>query len=168
MLASSTGGRPNDLNGVSLLHLNYFSCESRRDRNRWLDGLFGKKFRSHCVAPTMSLVGLELLCSANDVDAFRQAILFANSITCADCRNPVAITDTLKFASRLSSYIAPTVMSASELTSSRIRVAASSTSNKVISRPAETDTRTPLAPRRDASPKSGFSIAAFAAAVARP
>src|SRR4051794_20679349 len=47
--------------------------------------------------------------------------------------------------------MAPTMMSASASTSSRMRVAASSTSKSVISGPPEIETRTPFAPNIEAS-----------------
>ncbi len=60
------------------------------------------------------------------------------------------------------------MMLASSSTSSRMRVVASSTSNSVRSLPPTTETRRPRAPFMEVSSRSGFEIAASAAASARP
>ncbi len=81
---------------------------------------------------------------------------------------PVATTDTRMTPSRPSSKVAPRMMLASGSTSSRIRVAASSTSKRVMSRPPVIEIRRPFAPRIEVSSSSGLAIAASAAAIARP
>ena len=80
---------------------------------------------------------------------------------------PVATTDTLILPSRDSSKVEPKMILASASTSSRIRLAASSTSNSVMSCPAVIFISTPLAPLMDISSRSGLAIACSAASVAR-
>ena len=60
--------------------------------------------------------------------------------------NPVATIDTLIFPSKASSKVEPTKISAEGSTSALILLAASSTSNKVISLPPVILIRRPLAP----------------------
>ena len=80
---------------------------------------------------------------------------------------PVATTDTRTRPSRLWSKVAPRMMLASESTSSRMRVAASSTSYSVRSLPPVMEMSRPRAPRMVVSSSSGLEIAASAAASAR-
>src|SRR5215213_2237507 len=80
---------------------------------------------------------------------------------------PVATTETRITPSRLSSKVAPTMILASWSTSSRIRVAASSTSNSVRSLPPVMETKRPRAPFIEESSISGLAIAASAAVSAR-
>ena len=62
------------------------------------------------------------------------------------CSMPVATTETRMTPSRFSSKVAPTMMLASWSTSSRMRVAASSTSNRVRSLPPVIEINRPRAP----------------------
>jgi hypothetical protein len=73
---------------------------------------------------------------------------------------PVATTETRTMPSRLSSNVAPTMMLASESTSSRMRVAASSTSNSARSLPPVMEMMRPLARLIEAFSISGLEIAA--------
>src|SRR5436305_829597 len=79
---------------------------------------------------------------------------------------PVATTDTRTMPSRLSSKVAPTMMLASLSTSSRMRVAASSTSYRVRSLPPVIEMSRPLAPFIEVSSISGGEIALSAAEAA--
>ena len=83
------------------------------------------------------------------------------------CSMPVATTETRMMPSRLSSKVAPKMMLASASTSSRTRLAASSTSNSVMSRPPVMEMSRPLAPRMQTSSSSGLAIAFSAASMAR-
>jgi hypothetical protein len=76
---------------------------------------------------------------------------------------PVATTETRTMPSRLSSKVAPTMMLASWSASSRMRVAASSTSNSVRSLPPVIEISRPLARLIEGSSISGLEIAASAA-----
>src|SRR5712664_46791 len=76
---------------------------------------------------------------------------------------PVATTETRTIPSRLASKVAPTMMLASGSASSRIRVAASSTSNSVRSLPPVIETIRPLARLIEGSSIKGLEIAATAA-----
>jgi hypothetical protein len=78
------------------------------------------------------------------------------------CSIPVATTETRIRPSSASSKVAPTMMLASWSTSSRMRVAASSTSNSVRSLPPVMEMRRPLAPF------SGGQRALVAGGLARP
>ena len=71
------------------------------------------------------------------------------------------------FPDRRSSKVEPKIILASGSTSSRMRLAASSTSNNVMSMPPVMLMRTPRAPFIDTSSSKGFEIAASAASMAR-
>ena len=76
---------------------------------------------------------------------------------------PVATTETRTIPSRLSSKVAPTMTLASWSTCSRMRVAASSTSNSMRSLPPVMEMMRPLARLIEGSSISGLEIAATAA-----
>ena len=80
---------------------------------------------------------------------------------------PVATMDTRITPSSFSSKVDPKMITASLSTSRRTRLAASSTSNRVISRPPVTLINTARAPCMVMSSSSGLLIAASAACVAR-
>ena len=80
---------------------------------------------------------------------------------------PVATTETRMPPSRDSSKVEPKMMLASGSTSSRTRLAASSTSNRVMSGPPVMLIKTPLAPFMEMSSNSGLEIAASAASIER-
>ena len=79
---------------------------------------------------------------------------------------PVATTDTRITPSNFSSKADPKIIVASGSTSSRMRFAASSTSNKVMSIPPVMLMRTALAPFIELSSRSGLLIADSAASMA--
>ena len=76
---------------------------------------------------------------------------------------PVATTETRTIPSRLSSKDAPTMMLASGSASSRMREAASSTSNNIRSLPPVMEIMRPLARLIEGSSINGLEIAATAA-----
>ena len=76
---------------------------------------------------------------------------------------PVATTETRTIPSRLSSKVAPTMMLASGSASSRMRLAASSTSNSVRSWPPVMEMIRPLARLIEGSSINGLEIAVTAA-----
>ena len=80
---------------------------------------------------------------------------------------PVATTETLTRPSSDSSKVEPKIIFTSPSTSSRMRFAASSTSNKVMSVPAVILIKTPFAPLIDVSSSNGLAMACSAASVAR-
>ena len=80
---------------------------------------------------------------------------------------PVATTETRIFPSMVSSNVDPKRILALSSTSCRIRFAASSTSNSVISGPPVMLISTPLAPSIVMSSSNGFEIADSAASMAR-
>ena len=79
---------------------------------------------------------------------------------------PVATIDTLNLPARFSSKVVPTKISADGSTSALILLAASSTSNKVMSLPPVILINSPLAPLREYSSISGLATAASAASTA--
>ena len=79
---------------------------------------------------------------------------------------PVATIDTLIFPPRVSSKLEPKMMLASSSTSSLIRLAASSISNKVMSAPPVILINTPFAPCIEQSSNNGFARACSAALIA--
>ncbi len=81
---------------------------------------------------------------------------------------PVATMETRIFPARASSKDEPKMMLASSSTSSLMRLAASSISNKVMSEPPVMLISTPLAPRIEQSSNSGLAKACSAALTARP
>ena len=85
---------------------------------------------------------------------------------CSAASNPVATTDTLIMPSNLSSNAEPKIIVASSSTSLRMRFAASSTSNSVISIPPVMLINSACAPCIVVSSKSGLLIAASAASIA--
>ena len=80
---------------------------------------------------------------------------------------PVATIETRITPSIVSSNVEPKMMLAPSSTSSRTRLAASSTSNRVMSRPPVMLINRPWAPFIDTSSKSGLAIAASDASIAR-
>ena len=86
---------------------------------------------------------------------------------CDKASMPVATTDTRMTPSSFSSKAEPKMMVASGSTSARIRLAASSTSNRVISMPPVMLIRTARAPFIELSSRSGLLMADSAASVAR-
>ena len=86
---------------------------------------------------------------------------------CSIASIPVATTDTRITPSSFSSKAEPKMMVASGSTSLRIRFAASSTSNRVISIPPVILIRTAFAPFIEVSSSNGLLIAASAASMAR-
>ena len=80
---------------------------------------------------------------------------------------PVATTETRTLPSNVSSKVEPNIMLESPSTSSRMRLAASSTSNKVMSEPAVILISTPFAPLIEISSSNGLAMACSAASVAR-
>ena len=81
---------------------------------------------------------------------------------------PVATIETRMMPSSFSSKVDPKMITESASISRRIRLAASSTSNSVMSMPPVTLIRTARAPAIEMSSRSGLLIAASAACVARP
>ena len=80
---------------------------------------------------------------------------------------PVATIETLILPAKVSSKLEPKMMLASSSTSSLIRLAASSISNKVMSEPPVMLINTPLAPCIEQSSSKGFDKACSAALTAR-
>ena len=81
---------------------------------------------------------------------------------------PVATIETRMMPSSFSSKVEPKMITESLSISSRMRLAASSTSNSVMSMPPVTLISTARAPAIEMSSRSGLLIAASAAWVARP
>ena len=129
---------------------------------------------SGSVSPTGSGVPAEMVCGVMMVEvrggtvavAFRNACT-GRAITPVWVSIPVATTDTRIMPSSFSSKADPKMITASGSTSLRIRLAASSTSNRVMSIPPVTLMSTACAPFIVVSSSKGLLIAASAASMAR-
>ncbi len=97
----------------------------------------------------------------------RGPVLAGSAACCAGVSMPVATTDTRILPARLSSTALPKMMLASSATSSRMRLAAWSTSNSVMSSPPVMLISRPRAPAMLVSSSKGLLIAASAARMAR-
>ena len=117
------------------------------------------------VALSAIPVGAEITVEGREVGALMKV---GASRRAAAVSMPVATIETRMMPSSFSSKVEPKMITESLSISSRMRLAASSTSNSVMSMPPVTLISTARAPAIEMSSRSGLLIAASAAWVARP
>ena len=125
---------------------------------------------SPCTSATAGVAEIELATGFGTIVLCRKLATLDCAVAplglssdCITALMPVATTDTRITPSSLSSKADPKIMVASASTSLRIRLAASSTSNNVISMPPVILIRTAWAPFIVVSSRSGLLMAASAA-----